>query len=1205
MSATAKDWQTLRLNGDGRTLIEASAGTGKTWTIAALYLRLLLEDGRTPRQIVVTTFGDAAAQELRERVRRNIQWALNCSASSTGTASVSPQEAWLRSRWADCDEVGEQDQKRLLTALAELDVAPITTLHSLCRRILTEHPFACGMPFSIGQLVASETVLEEVAADQWRHLQQCEDEDTLWQAAQPLLASGRMKLTPAWLRQQIAACLKPGVSLPDASATAQRPDLSWGPRVRCIVEGDVYLNKTAKLRRFLEALAQYIEDPAFIPDGDTLEGWENAPAATGVKKAVLNAPELTEVLALAAECATPARAELEAREAAFFAQLAQAARQQMQQRLQTRNQLTYDDLLTRVHDALVREQAAGTRVLADALYQAWPVALVDEFQDTDGIQYGILDAVYSDAQGASRGRLVMIGDPKQAIYGFRGGDIHAYLRAAARASDDDRLTLGTNHRSSRPLVAALNELYAACGHALTDQGSAAIGYQPVEASNRRDGTPYWIGEDVCDKPLSIHYLANCPDGAEERRRLALETCANQIAELLESGKHRIGEHRVSPSDIAVLLPTHHVIAQLRGLLRERRVPCVSASRASVFATDTARELQILLYAIANPGAIRPLRAAVATRLWGASFDELREWVDDPVRWQGIAETFRELHGVWQAQGVLAITERLIAREAMHRRFLATVDGERTLTDLRHLGELLQEQAANMAGPEELIAWLDERRRLSAGQDDEGGDVAQLRMESDSACVRLMTLHASKGLEFPIVFLPLMWAHGERDNASLWVVTNPHTGERQLQGNDAAKQAFLLEQQDERFRVLYVAMTRAIHACHVMALPPDRPAKRGSVATLKGTKRTALDVMMERAGAAVLDPELAGRTPHIDWVAGWAPDTAVLFHGASKLGSSDRLARPEPASGGGPLPSRHSFSSLNRVHNVAPAVEEASAADESLPSGSTHATAHEGSGENPEGMREPHPALKALRVVRGTEFGNAVHAVFENREVGQPVTTQGALVRQCLADAGARVPASAADFVPRLAERLDAALAAPLGLQTAPGLQLGQVSGSDLCPEMRFNLALGEVSLATLRDACVRHGYAHLVPNDRRTISGFLNGAIDLVFHHEGLFHVLDYKGNDLGDAIEGYEGPALDAAMQAAGYPFQALIYSVAVDRYLRQRMGASYRRGEHLGECVYLFIRAAGLSPTAGIWRHRFPDALIEDVSTVLDGRVAQREAA
>ncbi|MEO5829504.1 MAG: UvrD-helicase domain-containing protein, partial [Rhodanobacter sp.] len=1087
---------------------------------------------------------------------------------------------------------------------AEMDVAPISTLHSLCRRVLADHPFACGVAFMLGDMVASETLLDEVAGDLWRRLQQGEDRDALV----VLAAQAGEELTLPKLTKRLKTTLAPGVTVvvrPEAEIDAVL-DPAWVPRLREIVANDAHFRKGSLLPTYWSELADFIDDRSRVPGAKACAGLKVATALTGVLKGSKDDQELMAAAMFSERCAEViVNFRLQ-----FWHDMTELARIEMQARLAARHQMTFDSLIESVSGALVREAGrSADRPLADALFKAWPVAMVDEFQDTDGQQYGILDAIYRQSDGSARGRLVMIGDPKQAIYRFRGGDIHAYQRAAKTADANGRLTLDTNHRSSAELVAAFNQFYAVGGPALDADGNSDIRYEKVCPTDRRADKPYTVDGDICRAPLAIHYRSDPPASQPDRRAEALNVCANQIAALLQSRTHRIGSELVQPSDLAVLLPTGNDIVSLRDALRERGVPCVTSSRSSVFDTDSARELQIVLYAMAYHTELGALRAAAATRLWGASFSELQRWGDDVAQWQPVADTFRAWSQQWSERGILHVVGQLIDRLAA--RYLETMAGERVLTDLRHLGELLQAQSETMTGIEELLAWFAQCREDGAVSDNDAADAAQLRIESDSARVRLMTLHASKGLEFPIVFLPLMWAHGERLGDGIAVVNDPDTGQRTAEFSAAARAREAQDLQDERFRVLYVALTRAIYACHVFALPPDRAASAKTAHPASGTRRSALDVMLERMDPVLLSHELENETPNIRWVTGWQPVSQQTFD-TEAADESERHARPLPAPHSGPLEAKHSFTTLTHgdhreaINPGASAGDEDEAGNTELALDGEAVTAATRAASLPLAALESHAELVVLAAVRGTDFGNAVHAVFEHRDVGVPMSAQRELIEDCLRDAGVRrKDIEQSDLIDLLVTRIQGALDAPLGIDAYPELCLTDLAATDLRAEMGFYFSLERVSMARLRAACAAHGEPELVPTSQRVLSGLMNGKIDLIFHHDGRYHVLDYKGNYLGDTLADYQGSALRAQMDASQYRFQALLYTVAVDRYLQQRLGANYQRGRQLGECIYLFIRAAGLAADAGIWRHRFADDLLDAVGEVFADGLTTTEAA
>lgn len=1203
--ALVDDWRALDLSDGGRSLVEASAGTGKTWTISVLYLRLLLERELTPRQIVVTTFTNAAADELRERLRGRLLWAETRAAAGPGRSPEPGRvdEGWLHARWHDNDARRARDLLRLRVALAELDMAPVVTLHGLCQRILGEHPFAAGVPFDGGELVSADGLVDTLATDVLRRVQQGAADDGLAR----LYRLAGLRLDRKALAAGIRLLLQPGSRMQDAigpegGALQVMLPREWAERLRCLTARDELFNKNCVLRRAWDALADFIDAPdGAAPDGGTVERLGKARALTNISKLGKADPE---VLAAAefSESVAPMLAGLDDdRRRRFWQAVADWARVQTAQRLALLGQRTFDALMTTVGRALAAEDGQAERPLADALYRAWPVALVDEFQDTDAVQYGILDNIYRAADGAQRGRLVMIGDPKQAIYRFRGGDIHAYAQAAATAGQ--RMTLDTNRRSARRFVDALNSLYAVAGRALAaGDESQAILCEPVRASDRQDASPYRIDGVAVDSPLVIHYHPQAPRAAPARVAQALEACADQIAGMLGTGTHTIGARALEAGDLAVLLPRNAQVEALRRELQRRGVPCVATTRSSVFAGDTARELLLVLHAVAHCDDLGPIRAAVATRLWGRDYADIRALGDDPAGWRDTVELFQQWRHDWLGRGVLAVVDALVARVAASQ--LDRPAGERVLTDLRHLGELLQAQAGHEPGTEELLAWFSAQRE----QDGDGGDAAdarQLRIESDARRVRLMTLHASKGLEFPVVFLPLMWAHGEMTGGTLYAVESGQGAGRVLDVTRQAREQERAELQDERFRLLYVALTRAVHACHVYALDPGRPASARTASPASGTARSALDVMLARMEPAPGSPELVQATPAIAWCEGLpAADQAPRLD-ADDADAPERQARPLPAEIDGPLPGRHSFTTLTRGL-WGPVLDPGAAAGDELDAGLLPEPLPEGAADalDTVAVPAPDPAIALLSPVRGADFGNAVHAIFENRAVGQPLSEQHGLIRRQLDAFGVRHPDIAPEqLVERLAARLQAVLDAPL--DASGSLRLGALGAGDQRAEMEFFFALDGASMRRLRAACAAHGEPALVPPGDRVLAGLMNGKIDLAFRHGGRVHVLDYKGNHLGDTVADYAGDQLRARMDQSHYRFQALLYTVAVERYLRQRLGGVYRRDAHLGDVWYLFIRAVGLQPGAGVWHARFGDGLLDAVQAELATRHGLEEGA
>ena len=473
----------------------------------------------------------------------------------------------------------------------------------------------------------------------------------------------------------------------------------------------------------------------------------------------------------------------------------------------------------------------------------------------------------------------------------------------------------------------------------------------------------------------------------------------------------------------------------------------------------------------------------------------------------------------------------------------------------------------------------------------------MRIESDAERVQLMTVHASKGLQFPIVFLPLLDADAMHDQ-KLPRVRDQDGGRVLDMGSvrfDAAQQEAMRDEQDEAFRKLYVALTRAEYACHVYA----------SAHNVDGSdpKRAALSAVLERLRTNLQGRNIVDACAHIDWsqTQTWPWNEGQYSPDPVQAPIARRALALPPARA---WEGRYSFSTLTRLAGAIErsAFEDSAASDED--GGGSTAVVADADDE------ASHVELAALSAHKGENFGIALHAIFEQRKLGRPMHEQYELVRRCIAEAGERLDGASADaLVARIAARVQAALDASLLPGATTALRLSALAAKAMRAEMGFSYVLDGVSMQRLRAACAQHGEPEIVPpHAPHTLRGLMTGAIDLVFEHAGRFHVLDYKSNYLGDRLSDYGPVALRVEMDRHHYRFQALLYTVALDRYLRQRL-PGYRRREQLGETIYLFVRAAGLMDGAGVWSpgvwsHRFDDGLIAAVDAVLANAAVEAAA-
>ncbi len=1202
----------------GSRLIEASAGTGKTFTIAALYLRLVLGHGGeaafpralTPPEILVVTFTEAATKELRDRIRAALAEAADCFLGDPDAAPASDLLGELRAAYPP--EAWPACARRLRLAAEWMDEAAVSTIHGWCNRMLREHAFDSDSLFTQTLEADSRELLAEVVRDYWRSFFYPLDEDGVARVA-------GWWATPDALQKTVARLLDVGDSLgeglPPAEALGRARDererelmamrapwTGWIDALQALLD-DAAQRKLVDGRRlqarfyqpWLDGLRQWAagECDAPFPAGSTgwtrltpqglADAWKSGPAP--------DHPALHDLATL--------RERLDALPDGRDDLLAHAARWcagRLAREKERRAQMGFDDLLSRLDAAL---QGANGARLAALIRRQFPVALIDEFQDTDPLQYRIFDAVYGVAGNAQDTALVLIGDPKQAIYAFRGADIHTYL-AARRDTAGRHATLGTNYRSTRAMVGAVNQVFGQAERRSGGQGAFLfrtggddlLPFVEVAAQGRDER---WCVDGAEAPALTCWHLdAEAELGTGELRQRMAAVCTGEVVRLLRAGQDgRAGFaepgkplRALQPGDIAVLVNNGREADAVREALKAGGVRTVYLSdRGSVFRSAVAADLKRWLAACAEPGDDRLLRAALATATLGLPWAALDRLSHDELHWESRVEQFHRYRECWRRQGVLPMLRRLLHDFAVPERLLAQGD-ERTLTDVLHLAELLQQASAQLDGEHALIRHL-------AAQDDELGDdndARRLRLESDADLVKVVTVHKSKGLEYPLVFLPFACAFRPARGTDLPLVWHDAQGGRHvaLAGDAQVLAAVDHERLGEDLRKLYVALTRARFATWV------------GVAPAKGLERSALGYLL--AGGEPVPPAALAPVLHALRGDGEAirVQPAAPFDGARFVPRGEAVAAAAPL----PLPERReawwvaSYSALRTAdERIAPdsAAENtyADAADEPA-----HAAT-----EGLDAVDEAPVAAPGLHgFPRGAGPGSFLHGLLEWAG------------RQGFAAVGAD-PRELADLIARrcnlrgwsgwiepLRDWLGAWLATPLDLRrlSPQATPVRPAALRSLQVEMEFWFPAHRVDTRALDALVCRHtlGGAPRAPLQAARLNGMLKGFVDLVFEHEGRYYVADYKSNWLGPRDASYAPQALREAVLRHRYDLQYVLYLFALHRLLRARLpGYDYDR--HVGGAVYLFLRghaAAG----QGLHMERPPKVLMEVLDALFTAEVA-----
>ena len=1204
----------LRFPLHGSRLIEASAGTGKTFTISALYLRLVLGHGGAdgfvrellPPEILVVTFTDAATRELRDRIRaRLVEAAKVFRAEEQGDDLLRQlRDDFPNEQWPAC-------ARRLDIAAQWMDEAAVSTIHGWCQRMLREHAFDSGSLFTQTLETDHGELMAEVVRDYWR--QQCYPLDDAalgwvmqhWQHPDTLLKN---KLRPLLGEPDPAPSEALGVLLEQALETQahelaelKAPWAAWADELEGLLDAAVaakavdgrkiqvryYQPWFAKLREWAASDEATLDIGTgftrLTPDG-LAEAWKKGePPQHAALDAMAGLQGRLDALAGPAEAAQ--------RHAAAW------VRQRFEQEKRRRAEMGFDDMLSRLDAALQGDN--GVR-LAEVIRGQFPVALIDEFQDTDPLQYRIFDAIYRIEDNDRETGLFLIGDPKQAIYAFRGADIHTYLRARY-ATDGRHANLDTNFRSSQALVDAVNRVFQlaearadGCGAFLFREGDDnPLPFLEVKAKGRQE---VWQVAGEQPEALSLWHLPSEEplSGTAYQKEMAARA-ASEIARLLNLGQQgqagfaKSDEFKpLRPSDIAVLVRNGREAQAIRGQLAGRGVRSVYLSdKDSVFASQEARDLLLWLRACAEPDVDRPLRAALASRSLGLELAELEQLNQDERIWERRVMQFRGYRQRWQRQGVLPMLHRLLHDFELPQRLMARDDGERALTNLLHLAELLQQAAAELDGEQALIRYLSE---LLAGEI-QAAEEQVLRLESDAALVRVVTIHKSKGLEYPLVFLPFICGFRAAEGGQPLQV---HDGERRrlvLNPDQATIERADRERLGEELRLLYVALTRARHACWLGIA--DLKDGRGKSS---GLHRSALGYLL--GGGA----PLVGSAALADWLEPLAVEgeSRVLpAPEASDARFEERLsAEAEPH---WRTPARRaaehwwiaSYSALRTGET-----EEAATPnrfDDAAPDSPAAQKAGDDERENVFVPLRPGDVPSLHRFPRGPNPGTFLHGLLElaGREgfaalTADPARLRDQIARRCQLR-------GMTEWIEPLGDWLLELLSTPLALGEGTRAALAELATYQ--PELEFWFEARRVDVRRIDELVQKH----VLPGQPRpaltrdTLNGMFKGFIDLVFEHEGRYYVVDYKSNWLGGDDAAYTTEAMDAAVTGHRYDLQYVLYLLALHRQLKLRL-PDYDYDEHIGGALYLFLRGSR-APGQGIHHARPPRQLIEALDALFKG--------
>lgn len=1248
----------LRFVLQGSRLIEASAGTGKTFTISALYLRLVLGHGGEaafhrellPPEILVVTFTEAATRELRDRIRaRLVEAARVFRGEMLGDALLQEFKTDFDSAlWPAC-------ALRLDIAAQWMDEAAVSTIHGWCQRMLREHAFDSGSLFTQTLQTDHSELKALVVRDYWREqcypltgealawvIEHWQTPDTLLKAIQPLLQL-KEQHGSGYTSEREAANKTPTLSellqenlqqKAQALAALKAPWAQWLDEIAPLIHGGIANKQVhgkwlqakrtddwlAKIRHWRDSddVALDLTDAAWtrLTSEGMFEAWK-----------VGEAPHHDAFVAMGS-----LREQLEALSAPFEAARRHAGAwvsQRFDEEKRRRAEMGFDDMLSRLDDALHGEN--GDR-LSEVIRHQFPVAMIDEFQDTDPQQYRIFDRIYQLTEPAAADTpatgLFLIGDPKQAIYAFRGADIHTYLRARL-ATAGRHESLDTNFRSSQAMVSAVNRLFLLAEQRQSAEEAAGQGaflfrdgvdnplpFMPVQAQGRNEqwcvrraldgdlspqpALTFWQMEQ--DEPLS---------GGAYRAHMAA-SAASEITNLLNLGQqHHAGFVKdgaltpLQPSDIAVLVRNFKEAQAIRTELAALGVRSVYLSdKDSIFNSQEALDLLWWLRACAEPEQDRLLRAALASRTLGLTLFELEQLNQDERNWERRVMQFRDYRSRWRRQGALPMLHQLLHDFDLPARLVQRSDGERALTNILHLAELLQQAAANLDGEQAVIRYLSER---VLGEGDTS-DEQVLRLESDAALVRVVTVHKAKGLEYPLVFLPFICAFREANKNE---PVKLHNGEHnQLVLTPTAEQSEQAEQARlaEDLRLLYVALTRSRHACW-LGMADVKGRSKGSI-----LHRSAIGRLLGGGEALVSSAALR------DWLSPLTiADLATTDLTTNLNRGNDIALLPAPEPSGQVLqgvslaevapswrtPKRRAaehwwIASYSALRTGAIGTTPAAQRFEDLAPENAAAASVADDEQETVLMPSQTSLLKASSegsslhgFARGPNQGTFLHGLLELAAAEGFNASSLALTEQLTRRCELRgLGEWAAPLTTWLSQLLITPLIATSFVDSGtPAVCLAKLTTFQ--PELEFWLEASQVDVRQL-DALVQ---AAVLPDTPRAqllpdvLNGMFKGFIDLVFEYQGRYYVVDYKSNWLGGEHADYTQAAMIGQIAKHRYDLQYVLYLLALHRQLKLRL-PDYDYDRHMGGALYWFIR----QPDA-VYFDRPPRALIESLDALFNG--------
>ena len=1183
------------------SLIEASAGTGKTYTIGSLYLRLLLKAGENNfsrplnvEEILVVTFTEMATEELKKKIRERITDAIDklTAFAETKDKSAFKNDEFLTALYHDLDIF--EAIHRLKLAEQNMDLAAIYTIHGFCRRMLMQYAFHSGIHFNLELIKDQSDLLVRFANEFWReHFYPLPFEMADFIANElgspdyvlSLLESDLSKNLIVDLENQQALSISIteflhqylGEYFKDIKALKRFWLESAGKISELITEE---LNKdyakgepkslsrrsynTSRLAKWIDQVNAWANDPRDYVLNETLMSYftQSALDEKGEEGASpFIAPIFTELEERANALMSP---DLLRRVILYHYR--QALQRKLLDYKLNHQEKSFDDLLRLLCEAL---QGSQGDELAEMIRFQYPFAMIDEFQDTDSQQYAIFSKIYRDNPEKNTG-FIMIGDPKQAIYRFRGADIFTYLKASDEAQS--RFELTKNYRSEKNLVDGVNALF--------DFPQSPFIYQNINftaVDSRDDHLRFYLNGKA--EPAYRFYLT---ESDKVNKTEMAKICAISIQHWLKSAAENQAVFQnedtcktLQAANIAVLVKNRYEAEDVIQELQKLGIASVYLSdQSSVFDSHVAVELLRILKACLNV-AERPILNAIATALFGLNAADIHQIQQNEADWQRWADSFAQYQQTWQRQGILAMLHQILLEQGISERLLSQATGERDLTDFLHLAEILQQAATLHESEAALLSWFEKQIQ------GEGRQEAQIRLESERQLVKIVSIHKSKGLEYDLVWLPFLAVPSKIPTAGdMNVYYSKERDETLWDMENRNLNALYEETFAEELRLLYVALTRAKYQM-AFALPAQFDKKWNALHYVLSQGEIGKEIAL----SAPKDTETLLQTfkeKMQDNVEICTRPNLEAFPALSINTKNDELKAAEFTGNIEQDWRITSFTSIEQAHRRQNYLAEST--------GKKHAVFDDAKDYDSQNAIEMSTALlnenesNILDLPRGKQVGTVLHRHFENCYFSDLANTEEIdKLRQSLQ--------LDETFTEPLQNWLQQISHTPLSNEI--GIALADLANKDCIKEMPFYLAIREhFDVEAFNRALKTNHHLPSEPLQFEQIQGMVRGSIDLVFRHNGKYYLVDYKSNFLGSSLADYNQEALKKEMLHSHYDWQYLIYTLALHRYL-QSVVPHYDYARDFGGVFYLFLRGMNGEPQSGVFYDRPSVELI----TELDG--------